>query len=342
MTKKHQVVFITDRGQRHQQDALVAAPENLEITMLRRPDKHILISHLSRAEYLISERAGIIDRDIIQNAPRLKLIQRLGSLIHDIDCEAAAANGVVVCYWPLDMVIRVAEHVILQLLAVGKKLREAEAVALGACLEWGKSHRTDEDTFAFNWSNRMSVNQLWQRAVGFVGFGEIGVEVARRLKTWGCSLLYNKRTPLPKNTEAELGLTYADSRTIYEQSDYLVNLLPYHTSTDMLLNEAVFSQMKAGAYLVSCGSGSVIDEAALSAAVVSGKLAGAALDTFEWEPIKANNPLISAAKEGYNILLTPHTAAATQHTLAPEASRSQDYINILNHLAGQPLLYRIE
>lgn len=80
---KHKLVFTTDRGEWHQQMALDGAPENLGVTMLRVPDKATLIETLQDAEFLISERFGIIDAEIIQNAPKLKLIQRLGSLVHD-------------------------------------------------------------------------------------------------------------------------------------------------------------------------------------------------------------------------------------------------------------------
>lgn len=335
------VVFTTERGERHQQSALDAAPQGLEITMLRRPDRATLSAALAGADYLISERTGVIDARLIQAAPRLKLIQRLGSLTYDIDLEAAADAGVAVCYWPVDSVIRVAEHTIMQLLAVGKKLREVEAVALAAGPEWGVSKRTDEDTFAYNWSERRGVDQLWQRRVGIIGFGEIGVEVARRLKGWGCTLLYNKRRRLPAATEAELGLTYVTADALYGQSDYLINLLPYFPSTDLLLDADVFAQMPDGAYLVSCGSGSVIDEPALAAAIEKGKLAGAALDTFEWEPLRADNPLVGLARAGYNVLLTPHTAAGTADASDAEQSRAQDYTNVVNHLAQRPLLYQV-
>ena len=341
MVKKHKVIFTTDRGLRHQQEALSAAPENLAITMLRQPDRDTLISNLLEAEYLVSERAGQIDAEIIHNSPQLKLIQRLGSLTHDIDCHAAAAKGIAVCYWPVDMVIRVAEHVIMQLLAIGKKLPEVGAVALEASPDWGESKRTDEDTFAYNWSQRVGVDQLWQRTVGILGFGEIGAEVARRLKYWGCEVLYNKRTRLPDTIESELGLTFAVVDELFMQSDYLVNLLPYHPMTDMLISDNSLSKMKDGTYLVSCGSGSVIDEVALTRAVKSGKLAGAALDTFEWEPIKDENPLIQAAREGYNILLTPHTAAGTPQPNETGPTRANDYTNILNHLNGKPLRCRV-
>lgn len=337
----HKVVFTTDRGEWHQEQALAGAPKNLTVTMLRVPDKTTLMAALQDAECLISERFGVLDAEIIQNAPKLKLIQRLGSMVHDIDLEAAAQAGVAVCYKPVGGVIRVAEHLVMQMLALSKKLREVEAIALAASPEWGESHRTDEDTFAYNWSGRLGVRELWQRTVGVVGFGEIGAELARRLKGWGCTILYNKRSRLPERVEIDLGLTYVPQDELFSRSDYLVNLLPFVPGTDMLLNAGVFEKMKTGANLVSCGSGSTINEAALAEAVRSGKLAGAALDTFEYEPIRAENPLIAAAKEGYNLLLTPHTAAGTADHVGQTPDRSGDYRNINNFLTGKTLEYRV-
>ncbi|HEX9923939.1 MAG TPA: NAD(P)-dependent oxidoreductase, partial [Anaerolineae bacterium] len=281
---QYNVIFTTERGHRHQQAALDAAPANLDIFMLRQPDQDTLMSSLAKAEYYISERTGVIDVEMIQAAPHLKLILRLGSLTYDIDTEAAKAAGVAVCYWPVGTVIRVAEHLILQMLALSKKLGETVAIALAAGTEWGQSKRTNEDTFAYNWSNRENVEGLWQRTIGILGFGEIGAELARRLQGWGCRVLYHKRRRLPGAVETDLNLTYVDVDTLFAQSDYIANLLPYFPNTDLMINAAYFAKMKDGTYLVSCGSGSVIDEAALADAIKSGKLSGAALDTFEWEP----------------------------------------------------------
>jgi phosphoglycerate dehydrogenase-like enzyme len=325
--------------------ALAGAPENLAVHMLRRPDKASLMAALQGAEFLISERAGVVDAEMIENAPNLKLIQRLGSLVHDIDLEAASQAGIAVCYLPVTGSIKVAEHLVMQVLALSKKLREVEAVAREASPEWGESRRTDEDTFAYNWSRRLGVGQVWEQTVGIIGFGEVGVEFARRLGGWGCSLLYHKRSPLPARVEASLGVTYAEKEALFSQSDILVNLLPYSAQTDSLLNAAVFEHMKTGACLVSCGSGGTIDEAALAAAVQAGKLAGAALDSFAYEPLRADNPLVAAARKGFNILLTPHTAAGTPPSATEQGARaprrSGDYVNITNYLAGRTLKYRV-
>ena len=337
--QRFKTIFTTERGERHQQAALEAAPDRLDITMLRQPDRQTLMEHLSDADYLISERVGKIDREIIEAAPNLKLILRLGSLTYDIDTEAAQEAGVAVCYWPVPTVIRVAEHMVLQMLALSKKLRETEAIALEASPEWGESRRTDEDTFAYNWSGREDVEGLWGRTIGIIGFGEIGAELARRLQGWGVDLLYNKRRPLPPSVEAELAITYVGVDELFSRSDYVANLLPYFPNTDRWIDEEFFQKMKDGARIVSCGSGSVIDEADLAAAIESGKLGGAALDTYEWEPIRADNPLIPLAKQGYNVLLTPHIAAGA--TAAAAEERTRDYTNIVKHIEGKPLENRV-
>jgi phosphoglycerate dehydrogenase-like enzyme len=151
MADKHLVLFLTDRGQWHQQAALEAAPPELAVTMMRRPPKEDLLRALPDVEFLISERAGTVDAGMIAAGRRLRLIQRLGSLTYDIDLEAARAAGVPVAAWPVLTTIKVAEHMILQILALVKRLTEAAAIAHEAG-EWGKpSQRTDEDTFSVDW-----------------------------------------------------------------------------------------------------------------------------------------------------------------------------------------------
>jgi phosphoglycerate dehydrogenase-like enzyme len=329
-------VFTTDRSEFHQQMSLDAAPDELDITMLRNPDRATLTDALADAVYLISERAGTIDADLLFAAPKLRLIQRLGRLTHDIDTNAAKARGVAVAWMPDPGVIHVAEHVMMQMLTLAKRAKQVEQVALAASNEWGARARTDEDTFRFNWSEQRNIKRLWGATVGIVGMGEIGIELAARLAGWGCTVLYNKRHRYPVNVESEFALTYADKDAIYRKSDFVVNLLPYFPATDMSIGAAAFNAMSDDAIFVSAGSGSVVDEAALANAIKSGKLMGAALDTFEYEPIAPDNPLIELVREGYNVLLTPHTAAA-----GVKSGRERDYANILRHMKGDPLKYRV-
>jgi phosphoglycerate dehydrogenase-like enzyme len=100
--------------------------------------------------------------------------------------------------------------------------------------------------------------------------------------------------------------------------------------------------MKQGSFLVSCGSGSVIDEAALARGLEAGRLAGVALDTFEWEPIRADNPLLPLARDpALNVLLTPHTAAGSSQVADSDRTRKSDYTNLVRVLEGEPPLHRV-
>ncbi|MBI3959037.1 MAG: hypothetical protein HY328_09530 [Chloroflexi bacterium] len=339
------LLFLTARSERHQQMAREAAPPEIErIHFLREPSKAEILDAIGDADFLISERAGVIDGEIIRAGRRLRLIQRLGSLSHDIDLDAAKSAGVPVCDYPLPGAIAVAEHTIWQILALLRRAHDGEAAILPPSPGTGEgtgvgvpSRRTDENIFATNWSRRTGVRSLNGLTVGILGFGEIGVETVRRLSAFGCRLLYHKRSRLPEKVEEVLGIGYWDAAALYAQSHILCNLLPYSPATDGLLGAAVFAQMQPGSYLVNCGSGSVIDESALAAALLSGHLAGAALDTFEWEPIRPDNPLLPLARDPTrNVVLTPHTAF-----LGGAGDRREEYANIRRLLASEPLRKRV-
>jgi phosphoglycerate dehydrogenase-like enzyme len=341
MDAKHPVLFLTERGLRHQQAALASAPSELEITMLRQAERDEVLRRLPEVEFLISERSGVIDAEMIGAGKRLRLIQRLGSLTYDIDLDAAHAARVPVCAWPVGFAIQVAEHMVMQMLALAKRLNEVTAVIVQAN-NWGlPSRRTDEDTFAYNWSHRRGIGGIYGQTIGILGLGEIGAELARRLRGFGAAgILYHKRRRLPESVEVELDLTYVSRDQLFADSDFLCNLLPYFPETDTSINAEVFTKMKSGSYLVSCGSGSVIDETALAEALSAGRLAGAALDTYEWEPLRPDNPLLPLARDAeMNVLLTPHIAAGT--VLATERGRQEDFENIRRSLRGQPVLFRV-
>ncbi|MCL4248405.1 MAG: hypothetical protein KJ065_09705 [Anaerolineae bacterium] len=337
----HKTIYTTERSTFHQERALAVAPPDLDIALLHRPSREALRDALADAEYLISERVGVIDAELIAAAPQLKLILRLGSLAHDIDRAAARAAGVIVCQWPDAGAIRVAEHTIMFMLVLAKKLDEAQDGARAARADGHAARRTDENTFAYNWSGVQGIGQLFERVIGILGFGEIGAALARRLGGWGCTMIYHKRRRLPTEAEADFGLAYVERNTLIARSDYLVNLLPYTSETALSLDATTFAQMKPGAFLISCGSGGIIDEAALANALHAGQLGGAALDTYAWEPLQPDNPLVVLANAGRNLVLTPHIAAGSYTPQSSADERRSAYTNILRHLRGEPLFYRL-
>src|SRR5690606_32236318 len=133
---KHKTLFLTQRGLRQQQWAIEGAPSELELVMRRGASCEEVLALLADAEFLISERSGVVDAELIAAAPRLRLIQRLGRQTWDIDLDAARRAGVPVCYLPNDGCIMVAEQMMLQILGTLKRLREGMSItAEGA--DWG-------------------------------------------------------------------------------------------------------------------------------------------------------------------------------------------------------------
>ncbi len=298
MTNEHKILFLTNRSPRHQQAAIDAAPAGCTVTMLRTPSPAEVIRQIGDAEFLISERAGFLDVDMIAAGAKLRLIQRLGSLSFDIDLAAARRAGIPVCTQPVMGCVRVAEHMMLQMLALLKRLPDAMAVANEAA-NWDRpARRTDENVFAYNWSRRTGLEGLMDKTVGILGFGEIGVELARRLRGFApAAVLYHKRSRLPAPVEAELGITYATEQQTLAESDILCNLLPYKPETAQRLNAAALAVLRPGAYVVSCGSGGIIDGLHWQRRSTAVIWREAALDTFDWEPLPSDNPLVVLARD---------------------------------------------
>ncbi|NPV75338.1 MAG: hypothetical protein HPY59_03080 [Anaerolineae bacterium] len=337
----YQVLFITHRGERHQQAALAGAPKDFEITMLRDPLKQEIIANLPGKQFLITERSEVIDAEIIAAGKELRLIQRLGSQVYDIDLDAARQAGISVCYWPIRMTVMVAEHMVMQMLSLAKRLRES-MYAISLDKDWGIApQQCDEDTFVLNFTRRQNIGTLYKTTVGILGFGEIGIELARRLRGFDCAVLYNKRSRLSNYAESDLNIQFASRDDLLRKSDFVAMLLPYEPETAGCVNKEFIGKMKKGAFLVSCGASGIYNEADVSQALISGQLGGVATDTFAWEPVRRDSPLIEAARQPEaNIVLTPHTASGSiDPNVFPD--RSEDYTNLLRFLKGEPLDYQV-
>lgn len=339
------VLYLCPLGKQHQAWRLQAAPADVRVVMLRSSEapRERVQQHLRDADVLITERSGAVDRALLEHAPRLKLVQRIGSLYHDIDLDAARERGVAVCVRPIIGTIAVAEHVLLQILAVLRRampLQHVLRTSPEAFLHTGP-RRTDEDVFAFNWSNQTRIALIYGKTIGILGFGEIGVELARRLQPMGCRVLYHKRHRLPLAVEKALGAEYRDAEALLRESDIVVCLLPYSTETDQWLNAERLALMKRGAWLIEAGSGSVVDERAVAKAVRSGHLAGAAFDTYEWEPLPQDNPLLALANQDpeANLFLTPHIGSCND--AGPANEFAAFYENVIRLQRGKPLVGRI-
>jgi glyoxylate reductase len=334
---KPRLLFLTDRGERHQRAALKSAPPEVEVIMRRHPSKAELMALMPTIDCLISEHNQPVTTEMLEAAIRLKLIVRLGSLLYDIDLETARNTGVRVSLQPVLSRIYAADHAMLLILAVLRRFSRSIATALMA--DHGlPARRTDENTFAFNWMDFTDIDGLYDKTVSILGMGEIGVELSRRLKPFRLkTLYYNKRQRYPKPVERELWLRYADMLDCVKEGDVVVSLLPFTAETDRSIHAGTFALMKPTAVFVHLGSGSVIDEQALIEALRSKKIAGAALDTYEYEPLQPTHSLVKLARDPHsNLILTPHVASAS---LPPD--RSEDFAEVVRFLRGEPLKHEV-
>jgi phosphoglycerate dehydrogenase-like enzyme len=339
VTGRHHTVFVTSRAPVHQSMALAAAPEELDVVMLQDPDRDELLTSVQNAEFLISERAGRIDAEVIAAAGPLRLIQRLGSRCHDIDLEAARSRGVPVCRWPLPGPAMVAEHVILQILALTRRLR-ATGQILHDGVDYGPPQESDANTFAINWSHQTDLVGLMGSTIGIVGLGEIGTELAVRLRPFETETLYFNPHRLSFEAEQDLQVRYASLPDLLAASHIVCLLVPTTPETVGMTDAGFLDRMRPGSLLVNSGASTTLDEEAVASAYRVGRLGGVATDGYRWEPVRPDNPLLALALDpSANVVLTPHTALA--NVVNSVDLRATEYTNLVNLLAGRPLLHRV-
>jgi len=333
-------LFLTNRAPRHQKIAMQAAPDFLDMTMLEAPSRESILASISDVEVLISERSGVIDRELVEAGRKLRLIQRLGRFTHDIDVDAVEQAGVALCSSPLLVSTLVSEHVVMQILALAKTYRESAHVMLQPG-DWPEPKKCDENYFAYNWTGRTGMRALADCTIGIVGLGEIGADLARRLQGFGCEVLYYKRNRLPEAVETDLSVSYADLDTIRARSDFLCLLTPHGPGAGESIDRSYIAKMKQGAFIVSTGASTVLNERDVAEAVLDGRLAGAATDGFVYEPTPPDSPLLRLVREHpqANVILSPHIAGGVASN--DVAARAREFENIRRLKDGRPLLHRL-
>jgi phosphoglycerate dehydrogenase-like enzyme len=259
---------------------------------------------LSEADFLLTRWAPVT-RQRLALAPRLKLVQRYGRLLGGIDLAACEEAGVPVARMPLWGAITVAEHAFALLLAVSRRIVEGHlGTASGAYRERGQEPvQTAERLHRFQWLGILGITELHGKRLGIVGLGEIGLEMSQRARAFGMDVTYYRRRPLLPEEERLYGLEYRPLPQLFRESDVISLHLPHTPETEGMINAQTLAAMKPGAILVNAARGGLVDEAALVEALRDGRLAGAGLDVFRYEPLPADSPLCTAP----NVVLAPHT-----------------------------------
>lgn len=249
-----------------------------------------------------------VTAEVISRAPRLRLIQKIGSGVNTIDVEAARRRGIAVCNLPGTNSRAVAEMALLLMLACLRRLPEL-----------GDSVRKNDWKSA--WQLQDHFGELGGRTVGLVGYGEVPKILMPILEAMGAKVLYWSRT---KNN--------AGFETLLSTSDIVSLHLPLTPQTEKIIDAR---KMKRGAILVNTARGGLVDEDSLIQSLKTGHLASAGLDVFSHEPPPADHPLLKLP----NVVCAPHLAWLTRETL--ERSLGMALENAKRLEAGRPLVNRI-
>jgi len=242
-----------------------------------------------------------IDRNIIENAPKLKIVARHGVSVSNVDLEAATDRGVIVTYTPSANADAVADFTVGLMISVARYIPQAHA-----------------STVQGRWDTRGFIGaEVNGKTLGIVGLGTIGTLVARRVKGFNMRVLYYSRTRKP-HLERELGVEYVDLETLLRESDFVTIHVDLTEETRGMIGEKELSMMKRTAYLINTARGPVVDEDALYKALKERRIAGAAVDVYSREPPGADFPPFKLD----NFVATPHIAAYTE-----EAIRRMDLMN---------------
>jgi phosphoglycerate dehydrogenase-like enzyme len=271
---------------------------------------------LIREADVVFVMAAPMPKEMLAEARRLRLIQKLGAGVDRIDLDFCRAHGIGVARLNAGNAVPVAEHTILLMLATYRQLPQI-----------------DRRTRAGTWSKedaRGTHRSLQHKKVGLVGFGAIGKEVAKRLRAFEVKVLYYDPLRASADVEQNLGVTYAELDALLRESDIVSLHLPLMPQTADIINAQRIAAMKPGAVLINCARGGLVDEAALAEALKAGRLYGAGIDAFSREP-PAGSPLL----ELDNTVVTSHLAGATLDNFAVVVARGVE--NAKAVLRGEPL-----
>jgi phosphoglycerate dehydrogenase-like enzyme len=274
--------------------------------------------------HVLLVRSVPVTREVIDAAPRLRLIQRPGVHIESVDFGCACEREIPVCNVPASLTHGgndVAEHVMFLALALAKRYREA-LVSLGA-------RRVGTP----------STHVLRGKVFGIVGLGRTGSAVVQMARGFGMRVWAVKRT-VGEGMRGAMGLEWLETDRhlpeLLRESDFVSLHVPLNKQTEGLIGAAEIALMKPSAFLINVARGRVVDRSALLAALREQRLAGAGLDVFWDEPIDPNDPLLDLP----NVIATPHVANMTLETIETIARVAAE--NIRQMQAGLPPMHQIQ
>ena len=279
------------------------------------PPREQLLRGVRQADGLLCLLTDTIDDELLAAAPGLRVVSTMAVGYDHIDVEAASRRGVLVTNTPGVLTESTADFAFALLLAAARRLPEAErSVRDGRWTSWHPSF--------------LLGRAAHDATLGIVGLGTIGQAVARRARGFQMRLLYSSRTRKP-DIEEELGIDYRSFEALLAEADFVSVHVSLTPQTRHLFDDDAFRRMKPTAVFVNTARGGVVDQAALYRALASNRIAAAAIDVAETEPLATDDPLLRLP----NLLVTPHIASASVTTRERMAELAVE--NLLEALAGR-------
>ena len=262
---------------------------DFEIRYADGSDRSELLAVIPAADAILVRSATKVDAEALAVAKSLKVVARAGVGLDNVDVKAATQAGVMVVNAPTSNIVSAAELAVGLMLAAARHISPAHASLKNG--EWKRSKFTGIE--------------LYEKTVGIVGLGRIGVLVAQRLSAFGMTVIaYDPYVQAGR--AAQMGVRLVDLETLLAESDFMSVHLPKTTETAGLIGVDLLAKAKPSLVLVNAARGGIVDEDALYAALKEGRIAGAGLDVFAAEPC-TDSPLF----ELENVVATPHLGAST-------------------------------
>lgn len=285
------------------------------------PPYEELRSRVGQCDGLLCLLTDRIDAELLDHAPRLRVVSQLAVGYDNIDISACTARGIKVGNTPGVLTETTADLAFALIMATARRIVESDRIVRAGL--W----RTWSPLF-------MAGADVHHATIGIVGMGRIGYEVARRANGFQMTILYADERPNAV-AEKEFGAQHVTLDELLSQSDFVTLHTPLLPETTRLIGARELALMRPSAILVNTARGPIVDQRALYDALISGQIAGAGLDVFEQEPVPADEPILRLD----NVVVLPHigsASVATRTKMAVIAAR-----NLVAGLKGEPLPHAV-
>jgi phosphoglycerate dehydrogenase-like enzyme len=297
------------------------------IELIVEPDEGKRLKAVEEAEFFLCENDPL-GPEFYRRAGRLKLIIAGGYFFERLKPEEAAAHGIPVATFPMDITDSVADHAMAYLLQLKRNFPEAVRVMREGSENPSSPVRPDGS--AYNWTQLPGIKPLRGIRLGILGLGDIGRGVSMRARAFGMEVRYWNRTPLPPWLDEKTGAEPLEKEELFKWSEVLLIGVGLNDQTRGIVGEKEIRSMPKGGVILNIGRGPLVDQQALYDALADGHLGGAGLDVFDPEPFPTDHPLLKLP----NVVPTPHCAGGDDENLVSEVESF--FSNIHRVLEGKP------